>query len=256
MGNDQALSRRQFLRAGLLAAASLLVPPWLAAPSRAAPGRRLLAVPLRYQRYTLTCEVAALRMAAEYFGQVWSEQDLLKRLPRDAHQPRRVEDGVLWADPNAAFPGNYRGEQFYRGGLGAHPDWARKGRWGYGVHAPVIAEVATRLGLAAEVFDAVEAVYEAVDAGHVPIVIVPSGGREQAVKWEWHTPQGQAVTVMNAEHAVVVRGYDEQTVWVNDPEGKVRTYPRDRFERAFALLCSGVAVGPPRTLRPGPHTPT
>lgn len=237
------LTRRQFLRTGAMAAVSLLLPP---SPAHTASDRRLLPVPFHYQRHTLTCEIAALRMAAEYHGQIWSEESLLTVVPIDERQPRHEAGSVVWADPNRTFPGNIAGWQLYRGGLQEHPERARMGQWGYGLHAPVIADLAVRMGLAAELFDRVEAVYAALDLGHVPIVIVPDAGRDQAVKWQWYTPQGKSVTVMNAEHAVVVKGYDSQRVWVNDPKGKVWSYPRDRFERAFALLSSGVAIGPQR----------
>jgi uncharacterized protein YvpB len=247
-----SLTRRQFLRTGAMAAASLLLP----SPAvRAAPDSRLLPVPFHYQRRTLTCEIAALRMAAEYHGHVWTEEDLLTFMPVDERQPRYEGDSVVWADPNRTFPGNVGGWQLYRGGLQQHPERARMGQWGYGLHAPAIADLAVRIGLTVELFDRVDAVYAALDLGHVPIVIVPDGGRDQAVKWQWYTPQGKPVDVMNAEHSLVVRGYDGQTVWVNDPKGKVWTYPRARFERAFAILNSGVSIGPERSLTVGKFTP-
>jgi len=203
----------------------------------------------------LTCEIAALRMAAEYHGRVWSEDVLLRLLPIVERQPRYESGSVVWADPNLAFPGNFRGWQLYHGGLDEHPERARVGQWGYGIHAPAIANLAVRIGLAVELFDRVEAVYDAVDADYVPIVIVPDGGRDKAVRWQWHTPRGEPVTVMNAEHSVVVRGYNDQTVWVNDLKGKVWSYRQDLFEKAFALLCSGVAIGPARIVTPFPFTP-
>ncbi len=241
------LTRRRFLQAGALAAASLLLPP---APPRAASDRRLLPVPFHYQYHALTCELATLRMAAEYHGQLWTENGLLSIMPIDDSQPRYNDGSVVWADPNRAFPGNIWGWQLYRGGLAAHPERAKRKQWGYGVHAPVLAEMAVRIGLLAELFDQVEAVYAAVNRGNVPIVIVPDGGRDRAVRWSWRTPQDRPVAVINAEHSVVVRGYDGDTVWVNDPKGKVWTYPRDRFERAFALLRSGVSIGPACTVTP------
>ena len=239
------LTRRRFLQAGALATAALLLPP---SPARGASDRRLLPVPFHYQYHTLSCEIAALRMAAEYHGQIWAEDDLLKLMPLDARQPRYEGGRLVWADPNRAFPGNIRGWQLYRGGLGEHPERTRRKQWGYGIHAPVIAEIALRIGIEAELFDQVEAVYAAVDRGNVPIVIVPDGGRDWVPRWRWHTPEGKPVTVMNAEHSVVVRGYGGQTVWVNDPKGRVWTYPRDRFERAFDLLRSGVVIGPARMI--------
>lgn len=249
----QSLTRRQFLRTGAVAAASLLLP---SSPINAASGVRLLAVPFHYQRRTLTCEIAALRMAAGYHGQAWTEEGLLTCMPIDNRQPRREGDNVIWADPNLTFPGNIGGWQLYRGGLQEHPERVKLGQWGYGLHAPAIADVAVRMGLAAELFDRVEAVYAALDLGYVPIVIVPDGGRVQVVVWQWLTPRDKPVTVMNAEHSVVVRGYDSHTVWVNDPKGKVWTYPRDGFERAFALLNSGVAIGPERKRIFGRFTPS
>jgi uncharacterized protein YvpB len=247
-----SFTRRQFIQAGVLAAASILSPSSVV---DAASDRRLLAVPFHYQQHTLTCEIAALRMAAEYHGQAFAEKVLLSLMPADEGQPRYDGDDVVWADPNLAFPGNHRGWQLYRGGLDEHPERAKAGQWGYGIHAPAIASLATRLGLATEVFDQVGAVYAAIDRGHVPIVIVPDGGRDQVVRWQWYTPRDRPVTVMNAEHSVVVRGYDDQSVWVYDPKGKVWTYPRDRFDRAFALLGSGVAIGPARRVLPCRFTP-
>jgi uncharacterized protein YvpB len=248
----RSLTRRRLLKGGALVVASFLLP---SLPAHAASERRLLPVPFHYQQHTLTCEIATLRMAAEYHGHFWSEDALLKLLPRDERQPRYESGSVVWADPNIAFPGNFRGWQLYHGGWAKHPERARSGQWGYGIHAPAIANLAVRIGLAAELFDRVEAVYDAVDADHVPIVIVPDGGRDQAVKWQWHTPRGKPVDVINAEHSVVVRGYSEQTVWVHDPKGKVWSYPRDRFERAFALLGSGVAIGPTYIVIPWPFIP-
>lgn len=235
-----------------MAAASLLLPPSLA---HAASDGRLLRIPFHYQRRTLTCEIAALRMAAEYHGQVWTEDGLLAFTPIDERQPRDEDGNVVWADPNLAFPGNVGGWQLYRDGLQEHPERAKRGLWGYGLHAPAIANLAVRIGLKADLFDRVDAVYAALDRGHVPIVIVPDGGRDEAIKWLWYTPQDEPVTVMNAEHAVVVRGYDDNRVWVNDPKGKVWTYPRDRFETAFALLGSGVAIGPERRFFVGDFMP-
>ena len=241
------LTRRRFLQAGGLAAATLLLPP---ASPRPVPDRRLLPVPFHYQYRALSCELATLRMAAEYHGEYWTESGLLSIMPIDDGQPRYQDGSVVWADPNRAFPGNIWGWQLYRGGLAAHPERARRGQWGYGIHAPVLADMAVRIGLLAELFDQVEAVYAAINRGNVPIVIVPDGGRDQTVKWSWRTPQDRPVAVINAEHSVAVRGYDAQTVWVNDPKGKVWSYPRDRFERAFAHLRSGVTIGPACTVAP------
>jgi len=219
------------------------------------PERVYLAVPRFHQQRSLSCEMASLRMAAHYLTVVRSEQELVRILPKDTAQPR-IEDGrLIWADANRIFAGNIRGWQLYHGGMRRQPRRARRGLWGYGVYAPGIAEVAIKIGLEAEVFDQVDHVYAALDKGHVPIVIVPCRGRSTSRKWHWYSPQGDVVPAINSEHAVAVVGYNERNVWVNDPLKKVSRYERIVFERAFALLSSGVAVGPPKRVVPVPDPP-
>lgn len=245
------LSRRDLLKAGLLAAGAMVL-PHDAVLARADAVH--LDVPFRYQHHALSCEMAALRMAAEYYGLIFSEDELLRIMPCAATQPRVLDGEVLWADPNRVFPGSYRGWQLYRGGLSEHPDRARRGLWGYGVHAPVIAAVAVAIGLQAEVFDRAEDAYRSLERGRVPIVIVPEG-TSTGMRWAWFTPSGEAVPVINGEHSVVVRGYNDRMVLVHDPKGKVYHYDRPAFEKAFGLQNSGVAIGPrqryvPRRLEP------
>lgn len=211
----------------------------------AAPDRVHLAVPRFRQQRSLSCEMAALRMAAHYQKVIHTETELVRILPRDATQPRLENRKVIWADANRVFPGNIRGWQLYAGGMRSYPRRARTKGWGYGVHAPGIAEVATRIGLQAEVFDEVEHVYTALDRGVVPIVIVPCSGRSTTRKWRWYTPEGDPIPVIDSEHAIVAVGYNDRRVWVNDPLGRVSSYDRIVFERAFALLASGVAIGAP-----------
>jgi hypothetical protein len=212
-----------------------------------------LTVPRFRQQCSLSCEMASLRMAAHFQKVIRSEADLVRILPRDAAQPRLENKKLIWADANRVFPGNIRGWQLYDGGMRQKPARARSRGWGYGIYGPGIAEVATKIGLRAEVFDQVDHVYTTLDRGHVPIVIVPCSGRSTTRKWSWYSPQGDVVPAINSEHAIVVVGYNDRRVWVNDPLGKVSSYERIVFERAFALLASGVAVGKPITVVPTPN---
>jgi hypothetical protein len=211
-----------------------------------------LAVPRFRQQRSLSCEMASLRMAAHYQKVIHSEADLVRILPADAAQPRFENQTLIWADANRVFPGNIRGWQLYHGGMRHKPRRARRGGWGYGIYGPGIAEVATKIGLQAEVFDQVDHVYTTLDRGNVPIVVVPCSGRSTTRKWHWYSPQGDVVPAINSEHAIVVVGYNDWRVWVNDPLGKVSSYERIVFERAFALLASGVALGPPIKVVPAP----
>lgn len=217
--------------------------------------RVYLAVPRLHQQRSLSCEMASLRMAAQYQKVTRSEAELVQLMATDVTQPKLENGKLIWADPNRVFPGNVRGWQLYHGGVRQQPYRARRAGWGYGIYAPGIAEVAAKIGLQAEVFDQVDRVYTALERGHVPIVIVPCSGRSTSRKWSWVTPQGTVVPAINSEHAIVVTGYNEQRVWVNDPMGKVAVYERIVFERAFALLASGVVIGPANPLVPAPELP-
>ena len=221
----------------------------------AVPDRVSLAVPRFRQQRSLSCEMASLRMAAHYLKVIRSESELVRILPRNVAQPRFENRKLIWADANRVFPGNIRGWQLYHGGMRQIPSRARRNGWGYGVYGPGIAEVATKIGLRAEVFDEVDHVYATLDRGQVPIVIVPCRGRSTTRKWHWYSPQGEVVPAINGQHAIVVTGYNDRRVWVNDPLGQVSSYQRLVFERAFSLLTSGVALGPPLPVKPAPSEP-
>jgi uncharacterized protein YvpB len=211
-----------------------------------------LDVPRFRQQRSLSCEMASLRMAAHYQKVIRTETELVRGLPTNAAQPRFENKKLIWADASRVFPGNIRGWQLYNGGMRQKPGRARIRGWGYGIYGPGIAEVATKIGLRAEVFDRVDQVYTTLDRGDVPIVIVPCSGRSTSRKWHWYSPQGDVVPAINSEHAIVVVGYNDRRVWVNDPLGKVSSYERIVFERAFALLASGVVIGKPTTVVPAP----
>jgi hypothetical protein len=199
--------------------------------------------------------MASLRMAAHYLKVIHTETELVGILPSDITQPRFEGRELIWADANRIFPGNIRGWQLYHGGVRQYPWRTRRKLWGYGVYAPGIAEVATKIGLQAEVFDEVDHVYATLDKGLVPIVIVPCRGRSTTRKWHWYSPQGDLVPAINSQHAIAVVGYNDRRVWVNDPLAQVSSYERLIFERAFTLLNSGLTVGPPTTVESVPGKP-
>lgn len=235
-----------------LTSRSRAMPPLPAVPRTGGEPGLYLAVPHFRQQRSLSCEVASLRMAAAFQGIVQSETDLVRLLPGEAAQPRTEGNHSVWADAERTFAGNICGWQLYAGGLQRYPHRARRGAWGYGVHAPGIAHVATQLGLEMHALDTLEHVFRSLDRGNPVVVIVPCGGRSTARKWTWYTPTGAGVLVIDSEHAIVVRGYDERSVLINDPLGGVASYARSVFQRAFDLLQSGVEIGPPRKVVPAP----
>lgn len=58
----------------------------------------------------------------------------------------------------------------------------------------------------------------------------------------WDTPQGEISVTFNV-HSVVVTGYDEEHVYVNDPYGtKNRKVDRVKFEKAWKQMGSQAVV--------------
>ena len=96
------------------------IAPYPATASEEA-GRVHLAVPHFRQQLSLSCEMASLRMAANYLKVIHSEAELVRILPRDVAQPRFEDGKLIWADANQVFPGNIRGWQLYHGGMSQKP---------------------------------------------------------------------------------------------------------------------------------------
>lgn len=215
-------------------------------------------VPYFRQEHLLSCEMAALRMAAAYLGEPVSEEALLKMLAFDETPLRIRKNGTLvWGDPRKGFVGNLDGWQMYYGGWREHPPHRRNVRWwGYGVYVQPVADVATKIGLAASCIDELDDIYWHLDRHQPVIAIVPAGGKTETVTWGWYTEQGGSVPVMNREHAVVLNpGYDERRICVSDPgldrDEQIFEYTHRDFARAFSVLSMAVAVGRPRrSLRP------
>ncbi len=250
---NEAHTRRRFLAAmGTVPLAAILERGFL----RAGGGRHRI-VPLYLQRHTLSCEMAALHMVAEYFGRTLTEETLIEMLPVHDAPPRLASDGsMIWGDPHRAFVGSIDGKQIYHDALEKYPPGARKAwEWGYGVYPEVIAEVATRLNLPVYGVDSIEDVYWHLERGRPVIPIVPYGGDTKAVEWSWFTERGDRIRVIDGEHSVVVRpDRDEKYVYVNDPTlyagDRVSRYTHEDFARAFEILSMAVAIGKPSWVIP------
>ena len=116
--------------------------------------------------------------------------------------------------------------------------------WGYGVYQDPLISVAEKYGFQAVKISRIDQIYEYLEQGWLIIVFVPSRGRTQAVVWEWYTPDGKSIQVMNGEHAIVVKGYDNSYIYVEDSIRKVTRYSRPDFELAWNHLRMGIALKP------------
>lgn len=160
------------------------------APARNIAGQ--LNVPFRKQEHALSCEMASLRSALETVGVKIAESELLKQLPRDA-TPKKYTSrtAFTWGDPNKGFVGNVDG---------------RMPSTGYGVHAPPVADLASRYAVATRIkSNDADALTRAIDAGHPVIVWSVIGSRPS--KTTWKTPEGTVINAAYYEHTLVVSGY-------------------------------------------------
>ncbi len=201
---------------GLLA----LGPEVAAGPSGAAGGYRVRGVPYYGQVETEDCEAAALQMALAHENIHVSQGRLLRAERLSLAPPVLDSSGEVlhWGDPNTSFVG--------------HPDSGSisttyTGRSGYGTYAPNIARVARSLGasvLWSGTGLSVAGLKAAIARNHPVIAWV--GDRDGRMRWaplaRWRSWDGRSVAYPRPssgvyEHTVVVAGWSERGVYVDDP---------------------------------------
>ncbi len=180
-----------------------------AAPPAAKPAERpksvLLEVPHIRQLPELPsgCEVTSLAMLLQYYGVNKSKMDLVPEMKKDPTPIRYNKNGSIayWGNPNTGFVGEVTG--------------AAKG---FGIYHTALFEllkayVPTAQDLTKEPFSKLE---DQLIQG-VPSVVWTTINYKVPDKWVvWDTPIGPIETTF-MEHAVLLVGFDEQYVYVNDP---------------------------------------
>ena len=186
-----------------------------------------LSVPAFLQKYTLSCEIAALRMALNFKGVNVSEDDIIPRVGFDT----TPHSGDTWGDPNKAFVGNIKGTQM---------------KDGYGVHWAPIAKAA-RTYRDAKDFQgwSIQQLTSEISKGNPVVIWVYS---HFGTKTLWKTPDGNSVYAVRDEHAVTVVGFvgpaDNPTqMIINDPLSGQVYWSRSAFDRKWDIFGrSGVVV--------------
>ena len=143
-------------------------------------------VPFHRQEHSLSCEVAALKMAMAGHGVDVSESELIELLEFD----RTPKTGDIWGDPDRGFVGSIDGKMFGDG---------------YGVYAGPIARLGLRW-LRTESFrqgTAQQLAWHLFDGN--PVIIWGFVGRGRADSWQ--TPYGKIVNAIDGEHTKVVYGF-------------------------------------------------
>lgn len=149
------------------------------------------------------CEVTSLTMLLQYYGVNKSKMELVQEMKRDETPIRYNKDGSIafWGNPNVGFVGEVTG--------------AAKG---FGIYHTALydllkAYVPTAVDMTREPFSKLE---DQLIQG-IPSVVWTTIDYNVPSKWVvWDTPIGPIQTTF-MEHAVLLVGFDEQHVYVNDP---------------------------------------
>jgi uncharacterized protein YvpB len=155
-----------------------------------------LDVPYHRQQYSLSCEIASLKMALNYAGVNVSEQELIDRLK---FEPPLQKSGKVWGDPYEGFVGKIDGKM---------------GRTGYGVYWDPIAEVGNFYRPTYAFTNMTPQDLTNHILNNRPVVVWGYFGRGNKLKWQ--TPEGEEIIGINGEHARVVTGF---TGTHDNPEG-------------------------------------
>ncbi len=152
------------------------------------------------------CEVTSLAMIFEYYGQKIGKMELAKNIKKDTSAYEISDTGrIHFGNPYEGFVG----------------DMYNRRNNGYGVYHGPIAELASKY-FKEKVIDLTglefEDVLYFVSKGYPVWIITNSTYKplEEHFFEIWHTPTG-IVKVTSKQHSVVITGFDENKVYVNDP---------------------------------------
>lgn len=149
------------------------------------------------------CEITSLAMLLQHYGIAKSKTDLVPEMKKDPTPMVRDDNGaiVYWGNPNDGFVGDVTGRTR-----------------GFGIyHAALIELLKNYIPSAVDLTGAPFERLERHVSDGVPVVVWTTVSFQEPSRWvEWDTPSGPIRTTFE-EHAVLLVGYDEQNVFVNDP---------------------------------------
>jgi len=187
-----------------------------------------LAVPFHKQEHALSCEIATLKMALNYYGVGVAEEDLLKDLPFDTKQPRSKEN--IWGDPDKGFVGNIDG---------------KIPNTGYGVYEKPIVELAEKYRRARILQDpSLSDVLEEV-AKKRPVIVWGAIGSSKDISWR--TKDGRFIKAVSGEHTRLIIGFsgtvsNPKNIILLDPIYGKRVVSKNSFLSDWSLLDNKAVV--------------
>ncbi|WP_310187589.1 C39 family peptidase [Bacillus sp. 3255] len=149
------------------------------------------------------CEITSLTMLLHYYGIAKTKMELVAEMPKDTTPIKLNSDGspAFWGNPNTGFVG----------------DVTRKLR-GFGIyHAGLFPLLKSYIPEAIDITGEDFELFEQQIARGLPVIVWTTIDYNIPYKWvTWDTPIGPIQTTY-AEHAVLMVGYDENHVYLNDP---------------------------------------
>ncbi|MBS8263264.1 peptidase C39 [Mesobacillus boroniphilus] len=189
----------------------------------------LLNVPLIKQNPELKygCEVTSLAMMLKYAGADTDKMKLFKEIKKDNDPLKRSANGDIlsWGNPVEGFVGDMTGK-----------------RAGYAVFDKPMIDLINRylpgraVNLTGKDFDAV---LDHVSAGY-PAVVWTTGDYRLPNRWESWTHGNEVIKTPLDLHAVVLVGFNETTVYLNDPLSGRKQVPvnKTRFIETWKAMQS------------------
>jgi uncharacterized protein YvpB len=159
----------------------------------------------QYPELPRGCEVTSLAMLLSAAGIEVDKLDLASKIKKDPTPYKKVNNTVYFGDPNQGFVG----------------DMYKLNKPGFGVYHKPITELAEQY-LPGRIIDLTGSSFESVInqlEKETPVwVIVNTTFKKLPSSYfqEWQTPNGK-IKITRKEHAVLITGYDEQYIYVNDP---------------------------------------
>jgi uncharacterized protein YvpB len=170
------------------------------------------------------CEVTSLAMLLQYEGIPADKMKLAKQI----HKLPFRDENYVRSNPYDGFVGDIY--TFSKSGYGVY-------------HGPVanLAETYMPGRIKDITGQSIEAVYDLIDNGS-PVWVITNSTFAPLPESEftvWNTNSGD-VKITYSEHSVLIVGYDEQSVYINDPlaESGYKDVPRKAFEQAWIQMGS------------------
>ncbi|MDF2668769.1 MAG: hypothetical protein K0R67_1075 [Paenibacillus sp.] len=169
------------------------------------------------------CEITSLTMLLQFAGIKKGKMELVPEMKKDTTPIVYSNTGIkTWGNPNVGFVGEI----------------TAKGK-GFGVfHGPIMELLHSYIPSAVDLTgSSYEALEEQLAAG-IPLVVWTTINYAVPAEWvEWHTTDGTKIVTTFMEHAVLLVGYDETNVYVNDPlGGKNRAIEKNRFIEVWEVM--------------------